>query len=140
MPNKKRKPRLCPHCGGVLRALQGEGPKRYGEDPKRPWELEGVAEIMAGAARGETMRRIAEHMQALGFKLRRGKRWNPGTVWRVIRRQEFLAKKAETERIACAVLRLASTPTQLKPLNGIPEWDNTDLSKIEDFSISREGF
>jgi hypothetical protein len=73
--------------------LQGEGPKRYGEDPKRPWELEGVAEIMAGAARGETMRRIAEHMQALAFKLRRGKRWNPGTVWRVIRRQEFLKGK-----------------------------------------------
>ena len=103
MPNKKRKPRLCPHCGGVLRALQGEGPKRYGEDPKRPWELEGVAEIMAGAARGETMRRIAEHMQALSFKLRRGKRWNPGTVWRVIRRQEFLAKKR-------ALLSPASTP------------------------------
>jgi hypothetical protein len=94
MPNKKRKPRLCPHCGGVLKALQGEGPKRYGEDPKRPWEMEGVAEIMAGAANGETMRRIAEHMQALKFKLRRGKRWNPGTVWRVIRRQEFLKGKA----------------------------------------------
>ena len=58
---------------------------------------------MAGAARGETMRRIAEHMQALSFKLRRGKRWNPGTVWRVIRRQEFLAKKR-------ALLSPASTP------------------------------
>jgi len=79
--------------------------------------LDGVAEIMAGAANGETMRRISEHMQALNVKLRRGKRWNPGTVWRVIRRQEFLkGKEAKPDMVHISEIAfypsaLASAPT-----------------------------
>ena len=117
MPRRKLKLKRCPHCKGPLKSAWGEGPKPYGEDPRRPWESEGVREIMAGKARGETYRRIAEHMQACGFKLRRGKRWNPGTVWRVIRRREAAEKKAEKQPDMIHVSEVAFYPSAGDVLN-----------------------
>ena len=84
----KKKPKKCPHCGGVLPVGRGEGPAAYGTSAKFPEERKGLAEILACRRAGMTIRWIAEHMDELGFKLRRGQKWNPGTISRIIRREE----------------------------------------------------
>jgi hypothetical protein len=88
MPRKKRRPKKCPHCGGLLPLRRGVGQKPYGEDARHPDEFLGVDEITTLRSRGWTMRAIAEGMEEMGYPLRRGAKWNPGTVWRIIRREE----------------------------------------------------
>jgi DNA invertase Pin-like site-specific DNA recombinase len=68
-----------------------EGAKPYGEHPAFPDEILGVEEIKKLRERGDTYREIAENMQRHGFKVRRGLRgWNPGTVYRVLKRANAL--------------------------------------------------
>jgi len=84
-------PRKCPRCGAQLDLRV----KPYGSDPDRPWEHAGLAMILRLASDGLTIRAIAEAMR--GFKLRRGQRWNPGTVWRILKRQENIENAAKAK-------------------------------------------
>ena len=79
-------PKTCPKCGFKLESDRGA--KRYGEDPERPGETEGVEQVRALRASGLTIRAVAEHMQAEKWPLRRGQWWNPGTIWRILKRAE----------------------------------------------------
>ena len=65
---------------------RGEGPKPYGTDARFPEEKLGIIAIVGMHERGLTMRAIAEAMDQGEWRLRRGGKWNPGQVWRILRR------------------------------------------------------
>lgn len=98
---RKTKPKRCPHCDGVLpqrRPCEALWP--YGESPKYPKEVAGLKRILEMRIAGMTMRAIAEQMQAEGFKLRRGAKWNPGTVCRIVKRAEKRIAEGSLDTLA----------------------------------------
>lgn len=75
----------------------------YGESPKYPKEVAGLSRLIGMRVDGLTMRAIAERMQEEGFKLRRGAKWNPGTVWRIVKRAEEKIAEGSQDTLAGGV-------------------------------------
>ena len=63
-----------------------EGSKLFGMHPKKPEEVACLKRMQTLEAKGRSIRRIGEVLTREGFKPRSGQQWNPGTIYKILKR------------------------------------------------------